>query len=151
MAWHLTDFKSLSKPMITRVVQPFHLRVPDLQMKFWDLTAWQPGYQGSNPNNSCQVTCLRLPFGSQVEITTEHSHVPIQVYVITGYFILVLMTAVAPFTNMVLTLIPAWIGNHMPRKVWNGITYPFPNFNGSTTEAWEAWEVISSHTLYWPW
>ena len=27
-----------------------------------------------------------------------------------------------------LTLIPAWINNHS--KVWDEITYPFPNFNG---------------------
>ena len=32
-----------------------------------------------------------------------------------------------------LTLIPAWISNHMPNKVWDEITYPFPNFNGCTT------------------
>ena len=29
-----------------------------------------------------------------------------------------------------LTLIPLWIINHMPSKVWDGITYPFLNFNG---------------------
>ena len=26
-----------------------------------------------------------------------------------------------------LLLIPAWIGNHMPSKVWDESTYPFPN------------------------
>ena len=26
---------------------------------------------------------------------------------------------------------------HMPGKVWDGITYPFPNFNGATVEVWE--------------
>ena len=36
-----------------------------------------------------------------------------------------------------LTLIPAWISNHMPRKVWAEITYPFANFNGCTVELWE--------------
>ena len=29
-----------------------------------------------------------------------------------------------------LTLIPAGISNHMPRKVWDEIIYPFSNFNG---------------------
>ena len=24
---------------------------------------------------------------------------------------------------------PAWISNHKPSKVWDEITYPFPNFN----------------------
>ena len=33
-----------------------------------------------------------------------------------------------------LTLIPAWISNHMPGKVWGDITYPFLNFNGCTVE-----------------
>ena len=33
-----------------------------------------------------------------------------------------------------LTLIPAWISNYMPRKVWDKITYPFLNSNGCTVE-----------------
>ena len=32
------------------------------------------------------------------------------------------------------TLIPAWISNRMPGKVWDEITHPFLNFNGSTIE-----------------
>ena len=32
----------------------------------------------------------------------------------------------------ILTLIPAWISNHMLSKVWDEITYPFLNFNGAT-------------------
>ena len=36
-----------------------------------------------------------------------------------------------------ITLIPAWISNHMPTKVWGEITYPFPNFNGATVEVWK--------------
>ena len=35
------------------------------------------------------------------------------------------------FTNL------AWVSNHMPGKVWDEITYPFPNFNGATVEVWE--------------
>ena len=31
----------------------------------------------------------------------------------------------------------AWISNHMPSKVWDVITYPFPNFNSSAVEVWE--------------
>ena len=31
-------------------------------------------------------------------------------------------------------LIPAWISNYMPRKVFDEITYPFLNFNGCTVE-----------------
>ena len=29
------------------------------------------------------------------------------------------------------------MSNHMPSKVWDGIIYPFPNFNGGTVEVWE--------------
>ena len=36
-----------------------------------------------------------------------------------------------------LTLIPAWISNYMHYKMWDEITYPFPNFNGATVEVWE--------------
>ena len=43
----------------------------------------------------------------------------------------------SPFYWYGLTLIPAWISKHMPRKVWNEITYPFPNFNGGSVEVWE--------------
>ena len=33
-----------------------------------------------------------------------------------------------------LTLIPAWISNHIQYKVWDEITYSFLNFNGATVE-----------------
>ena len=36
-----------------------------------------------------------------------------------------------------LNLIPAWMINHMHYKVWDGITNPISNFNGSTVEVWE--------------
>ena len=44
-----------------------------------------------------------------------------------------------------LTLIPAWIRNHTPSKVWDEITYPFLNFNGTTVEVYE-W--ISNFVLH---
>ena len=34
-----------------------------------------------------------------------------------------------PFYKHGLTLIPSWISNHMPSKVWDEITFPFSNFN----------------------
>ena len=40
----------------------------------------------------------------------------------------------APFYQRGLTLIPVWISNYMPGKVWGEITYPFLNFNGCTVE-----------------
>ena len=36
-----------------------------------------------------------------------------------------------------LSLISAWISNHMPDKVWDEITYPFSNFNCAAVEVWE--------------
>ena len=36
-----------------------------------------------------------------------------------------------------LALIPAWVNNYTHYTVWDEITYPFPNFNGSTIEVWE--------------
>ena len=36
-----------------------------------------------------------------------------------------------------LTLIPAWISNYIPGKVWEWITYPFSNFKSCTIEVWE--------------
>ena len=39
-----------------------------------------------------------------------------------------------PFYQHSLTLIPTWIGNHMPGKMSDEITYPFLNFNGATVE-----------------
>ena len=42
-----------------------------------------------------------------------------------------------PFVITWINLIPAWITNHMPHKVWGGITYSFPNFNSLTVKVWE--------------
>ena len=42
-----------------------------------------------------------------------------------------------PFYLHGLTLTPAWISYHIHHKMWNEITYPFPNFNGATIELWE--------------
>ena len=42
-----------------------------------------------------------------------------------------------PFYWHGLFLIPAWISNHMPSKVWGEISYPFANFNGCIFKAWE--------------
>ena len=42
-----------------------------------------------------------------------------------------------PFHWRGLTLIPAWISNHMLSKMWYEITYPFPNLYGATVEVWE--------------
>ena len=43
-------------------------------------------------------------------------------------------SASSPFYLHGLTLIPAWICNHIQYKVWDEITYPFLNLNGCTVE-----------------
>ena len=47
------------------------------------------------------------------------------------YFV---FTRWGPFHQRGLTLIPAWITDHIHYKVWDEIAYPFPNFNGATVE-----------------
>ena len=44
-----------------------------------------------------------------------------------------------------LTLIPAWLSNHIYHKVWDEITYPFSNFDGA---AMEVCEWLSNATSY---
>ena len=42
------------------------------------------------------------------------------------------MMTSSPFYYYVLTLIPAWICNHIHYKIWDEINNPFLNFNGAT-------------------
>ena len=42
-----------------------------------------------------------------------------------------------PFYKHGLTLISAWMNNHLPCKVWDEIIYPCQNFNGCTVEVSE--------------
>ena len=42
-----------------------------------------------------------------------------------------------PFKKYGLNLISAWISNYIHYKVWDGITYPFSNFNDATVEVLE--------------
>ena len=53
------------------------------------------------------------------------------------------------FTEQVywLTLIPAWISNHLLSEVWDYITYPFQNFNGCTVEVSECVGYCISHFI----
>ena len=47
-------------------------------------------------------------------------------------------------------LIPAGISNNIHYKMWDGIAYPFPNFNRAVVERWNGL-VISYHTLQAMW
>ena len=44
-------------------------------------------------------------------------------------------------------IIPAWISNHTPSKVWDEITYPFLNFNGTTVEVKEWISYFIPHII----
>ena len=46
-----------------------------------------------------------------------------------------------------LTLIPTWISNHMPSRVWNEITYPFWNFSCAEDLKWIS-NFIQTFTKY---
>ena len=46
-----------------------------------------------------------------------------------------------------LTLIPIWISDHMPSKVWGEIISPFANVNGCTVEVCEWISNFISHNL----
>ena len=39
--------------------------------------------------------------------------------------------------DLTVPVIPPWISKHLSIKVWDEITYPFPNFSGATVEVWE--------------
>ena len=41
------------------------------------------------------------------------------------------------FSITQITLPPAWISNHMPSRVWDKITCPFPNSNDAAVEIWK--------------
>ena len=49
-----------------------------------------------------------------------------------------------------LTLIPAWINNHINYKVWDKITYPFPNFKGAAVDVCQVSLHKSKATVKWP-
>ena len=40
-----------------------------------------------------------------------------------------------------------YISNYMPIKMWNEITYPFPNFNGCTVEVWKGISNFLPHFI----
>ena len=50
------------------------------------------------------------------------------------------------FYQYEIILTPEWISNHIPSKVWDGITYRFLNFSVTTADAWD-WIGNLSHTL----
>ena len=48
-----------------------------------------------------------------------------------------LLTFSGHFYKHILTIIQAWVSNQTNYKVWDEITFPFPNSNGCTDEMWD--------------
>ena len=46
-----------------------------------------------------------------------------------------------------LTLIPAWISNHIHHKVWDEITHPFPNFDVTAVKFENGWVISLEHHI----
>ena len=57
------------------------------------------------------------------------------------------VTTGASFTNTdyLQSQHPTWISNHMQSKMWDVISYPFPNFNCCTVEVWKWITNFISH------
>ena len=60
------------------------------------------------------------------------------------------MSPVDPFTNMDESH-STWVSNHMPNKVWDEISYPFPNFRVQGLHCWSLGIDITSHNLLVMW
>ena len=52
-----------------------------------------------------------------------------------------------PFYQTGLSLIPVWISNYIPSKIWVEITYPFQNFNGASVEVCEWMRYFIPHFI----
>ena len=70
---------------------------------------------------------------SMKRVISSYSYLPISGNVLHGkeVFIQLLSNARGPFNQHDLTSTTAWISYHPYCKVWDEITYPFPNFNGA--------------------
>ena len=78
-----------------------------------------------------QFICIWLSVSHRSSITWFfQTRVNIETYNTTQTF----CTTTDPFYQHGLTLIPAWISNHMPSEVWGKLSYPFPNFNGCASK-----------------
>ena len=88
--------------------------------------------------SDCYIHYVKLNFLSWFEYQAWqeqhpcHSHGVLQI----SYFVWSLWWTIATCI-LILTLISTWIGNHIPSKGWDEITYQFPTFSGCTVEAWK--------------
>ena len=84
-------------------------------------------YLAPHAYNSAQPLDINVPYGN---------------FILSGF----LPSQLSTRNHHDLTLMPAWISNRMSCKVWDEITYHFPNFNGTTVEVWESIKNLH-HTL----
>ena len=88
-----------------------------------DFTFLFTGLTGMRPYRICQ---------GPLPLATIRACVSNKIYSFCGVYLPT--AAKAHFYYHGLTLIPAWISNYMPGKVWDGIIHPILNFNGCTVE-----------------
>ena len=83
-----------------------------------------------------QVMAWRRTATSAVH-TFHHAWSPCMTISGYGFLHVWLLSPRAPIYRHGLTLIPAWISNHIHYEVCDEITYPFPNIHECTVEVWE--------------
>ena len=76
---------------------------------------------------------FHIPFRIPRIFTINANKIPIKKYCMSIFS----SSTLGPLYYHELTLISAWIFNHMSSEVWGEITYSFPNFNGAAVEVWE--------------
>ena len=102
---------------------------PCLRMTDRALLAGYPRYLDELPP-------LMLKDMDKIRLTTKHDRA--WTPHILGCIVYPLSTtSIGLFNKHNLTLIQAWICNHMPGKMCDESAYPFPNFSGCTVEVWE--------------
>ena len=120
---HLTLFS------VQCFLMAWHLLLTQLRPGFWPIVCTGLNWFGISFSRS-----MCLPCGAQILL----SHCQYLNHISCGEYYCLLLIPGATFTNKHgLTLIPAWICNNIHYKVWDEITYLFPNFNGVTVEVWE--------------
>ena len=92
------------------------------------------------------VCCIYTKTPMMISVITKKNNIPFVLYNCSNYRYrnnsIVLIGALDTLfyltseAHLVITFISIWISNHIPRKVWDLIIYPFPNFNSCTVVVW---------------
>ena len=73
------------------------------------------------------LSSTRKDFHNLRHLTFEKWYRNWYLYIAPSKFSATRVKRLGPLLSKWSTFNPAWINNHMPSKVWNEITYPFPN------------------------